>query len=496
MTRLLLEGGYAVVLGLHLAALALLSAVGLARSVRGLSTPGRGALLAILAGGAFLATLAPSRPAVYFDEFFYVATARNFASTGRAEPLLQQGLPPAELRVGHFLPPYPQGWPFVLSLGVGSAQAPEAGVQEDPAWARAVPVSRVLYALLAPLLFLAAARRLPLWVAAAAALAVPALPTVLRMSGTAGAEVGALFFLALSLAALDEFVREPDGWRAGWLALSAAMVAEMRPEALLYSLGLLVVLRGRAPWLAAGLLLCLPALAVMLGHDPELAHHFEAAPRPGFTMWENRLANLGHNAGFFWTNRLWPVPLTLLALAGALRGGRVARAVFAWVVGITIFLSWFPFGDYASVNSLDTWRFAWHVAIPMAALAALGAASLTGRATVVAGALLAWALLAPWTHREWLVEPHRMEPLRDLAARASGPWVVAEAPEYFCLLRYGLGLPAVLAPVQDVPPGTVLFAVEGPGGLPDVEAWGRYDLVPIAVADSLPRAGLFEVRPR
>lgn len=480
MTRFLLEGGYAAILGLHLAALAVLSVVGVARSVRGVCLRW---FAGVVVAGAFLACLAPARAAVYFDEFFYVATARNFATAGVAEPLLLQGIPPVVQRVGHFLPPYPQGWPFVLSLWAGD-------------WLQAVTVTRVLYALLAPLLFLAAARRLPTWVAAACALAVPALPPVLRMSGTAGAEMGALFFLALSLAAADEYLREPDGWRAGWLALSAAMVAEMRPEALLYSLALLLVLRRRWPWLVVGLLFCLPTLAVMLGHDPELAHHFEAAPRPGFTMWENRLANVGNNAWFFVSGRVWPVGLTLLALLGLARGGRPAWAVGGWVLGITLFLSWFPFGDYASANSLDTWRFSWHVAVPMAALAALGAASLAGRWRGVAAGLLVWALLAPWTHRGWLSEPQPMEALRDLAARASAPWVVVDAPEYFCLLRYGLGLPAVLAPVAEAPSGTVLFAVEGPGGLPDVEAWPRYDLVPVAVEDTLPRAGLFELRPR
>lgn len=514
MLDFLLDGGYAALLALHLGVLALLSAWGLARSLRGLGA----AALATLVGLGLLSALivfpAPARPAVYFDEFFYVAIGTNLATTGRAEPLLYEGAPPRVRQVGHFQPPYPQGWPFMLSLAVGPGEAPRAGVVEPAPWDRAVLLGRFLLAALPPLLFLGAVRRFPLPLAAAAALALLALPPVLHLAGSAASEIGSLFFLALSLVALEGLLREPSGPGLGWLALAAAAVAGMRPEGLVYvpavlALGLpairLLPARVVAPWLVVAGALCLPPLLVMAGHDPSLAHHFEAAPRPGFTLWGNRLANLGNNGAFFLEGRIWPLPLTLLALAGlagARRPGRRLAPLLAaaWIVGITLFLSWYPFGDYGAVHSLDTWRFAHHVALPMLALAALGALELARSRPggVAAGLLLAGALAAPWTHGTFLAAPHRMEPLDELASVArqelQGGMVAVEQPEYFCYLRYRHGLPALLAPVAEVPEGgLLLFALDEGRGLPDRATWSRFEVVPLVVDEPL-RAGLFEVR--
>ena len=517
MTAWLLDGGYVTVLALHLGALALLSAWGLLRALRQVDR----ASLAVLAGlvlvSALMAFRLPARPAVYYDEFFYVAIARNMATLGRAEPLLWQGVPPKVQRVQHFQPPYPQGWPFLLSLAVGPAVPPRPGVLEPAPWARAVLVSRLLVAAMPPLLFLALRRRLPLPLASAGALALLAMPLVLRLSSYAGAEGGSLFFMVLSLVALEAFSREPDAPGLAWLVLAATALAEMRPENLLYLPFLLACAARPISSLSRGVqaaalvlagLLVLPPMAVMLGHDPALAHHFEATPRGGFTIWENRLANLGNNALYLATDRIWPAALSLLALVG-LVGGRRPQArlpvllAASWAVGITLFLSWYPFGDYAAANSVDTWRFGHHVVLPLLILALGGGQELTrwGRGGALAsGLLLGATMLSPWTHGAFLEAPHPLAPQEDLV-RVLGQelgrgLVVAEAPEYFCYLRYGHGLPAVLAPVATVPEGgLVLFALDEGAGLPDLAAWSRFDLEPLAVEQEVrPPAGIFRVR--
>ena len=43
-----------------------------------------------------------------------------------------------------------------------------------------------------------------------------------------------------------------------------------------------------------------------------------------------------------------------------------------WLLLITLFLAWYPFGDYACVYSFDSWRFAYVVVVPLASLAAGG----------------------------------------------------------------------------------------------------------------------------
>ena len=519
LTTFLIDGGYASILGWHLMALAAVSAWSLLRCVRGLGRAALATLLGLILFGILGAGRMEARPSVYYDEFFYVAIARNMATTGRAEPLVFEGLPPRVQRVGHFQPPYPQGWPYMLSLALDPASPPQPGLFEASSWEQALLVSRVLWAGLPPLFFLAARRRFSLPVAAASALALPMLPFVLRLSGSVGAESGALFFMVLSWLALESFRGEPCSLNLGWLVLSGTALAEMRPEGLLYVPGLLGLAAGGmrsmkggvcVAWLLVGGALLVPPGLVMGGHDPTLAHHFQVVPRGGFSLWGNRLANLANNGLYFLLNRIWPVSLTLLALVGlspvapsAQR--RVALLAAGWVGVITLLLSWLPFGDYGAVNSLDTWRFGHHVALPGVLAAAVGAEALTRRGALgraLAGLALLWVMLAPWTYRSFLQQSHpllRQDRLvATLRSELGEGMALAEAPEYFCYLRYRHGLPVTLAPVAELPRGgAVLFAVDEGAGLPDLEAWKAFDLEPVALDQELrPPVGLFRVHAR
>ena len=125
LTTFLIDGGYASILGWHLMALAAVSAWSLVRCVRGLGRAALATLLGLILFGILGAGRMEARPSVYYDEFFYVAIARNMATTGRAEPLVFEGLPPRVQRVGHFQPPYPQGWPYLLSLALEPASPPQ-----------------------------------------------------------------------------------------------------------------------------------------------------------------------------------------------------------------------------------------------------------------------------------------------------------------------------------------------------------------------------------
>ena len=516
LTTFLLEGGYASILGWHLLALAALSAWSLLRCVRGLERASLATLLGLTLFGILAAGRMGASPAVYYDEFFYVAIAQNMATSGRAEPLLFEGLPPRVQRVGHFQPPYPQGWPYLLSLALDPATPPQPGLGEASSWEQALLISRVLWASLPPLFFLAARRRFSLPVAAASALALPLLPFVLLLSGSVGAENGALFFLVLSWLALENFRDEPCSLNLGWLVLSGTALAEIRPEGLLYVPGLLgLAIDGMrsmkkedcVAWLLVGGFLLVPPGLVMAGHDPTLAHHFQIVPRGGFSLWGNRLANLANNGFYFLLNRIWPVSLTLLALVGLSplapsSQRRVALLAAGWVGTITLVLSWLPFGDYGAVNSWDTWRFGYHVALPGVLAAAVGAEALIRRGGLVRylpGLALLWVVLAPWTHRDFLQQPHpllRQDRLvATLRSELGGGMALAEAPEYFCYLRYRHGLPVTLTPVAEVPPGgAVLFSVDEGAGLPDLETWGSRILEPLALDLELrPPAGLFRV---
>lgn len=593
----LLQGGYVRLLIVHFLAFAIFSLIGIFYALR--VKPWRDALIfaALIALGAS-AFLSKAAPQVYYDEFFYVSVAANMRTRLYAEPLIWQDAPPHVRELGFFQPPYPQGWPFVLSLGLSGVRAPEPGTHEEPIWEKALFSSRCLHMLMPGLLYLFLRRRFECIPSALSALLFVGLPQVRLLAGCAAAETGALFCLLAVCLAYEELRCGRKVWQLIWLYLAAAAIAEMRPEAMIPALAAACLgtvymagkTKARNIWLSFAVcaVFFLPPFIVMGSHDASLDHHFQSVPRAGYTMMQNRLANLGGNALFFVSDKIWPAGITILALIGIIGTWRKknedpediaqtleiiadtqhsdtagegdqeinaapaaeaaqlqeassepaadnilpqqdsgdiapafedtadlcftkASALFctAWVLGITALLSMFPFGDYECLNSIDTWRYSWHIMVPMLMAASAGIAVMSekgGNGFNIRTAILALIMAAcfiPLLMSPIITKPHPLERLRSLCKNGTqelSGYVVSNQPEYYAFLRFGMGLPAVLAPITELPSsGTALLwdVSEDGTGVPHLDLWERFELEPLVYeGDDIPQAGVFIIRQR
>lgn len=508
------------------------------------------------------------QPSVYYDEFFYTAIAQNMASYGRSEPLLWSGNPPSPVHLGYFLPPYPQGWPFIASWFMPPALAPGPGVVEVPAWPRLVLAGRWLQVFMPCLAFLGLLPRFSGKVSGVCSIMLLSLPLLFRLGQGGSAENAALFFVLLAFWAYEVFRRRGDGPSLAFLVLSLAGLAEMRPECLLVAGGLALLSMPRLstsqmakPWywmcLLLGMVFLAPPLVVMLGHNPSLDHHFQAIPRGDYGMWENRGLNVVNNAWFFLCDKIWPVGLTILAALGCRRGWQACRAAklaqtstsqvpsaagnalanpapgklawllgklawlqteasfwlvsVVWIKGISLALSWFPFGDYNAANSVDTWRFSYHIVVPMLVLAAGGLAWLEqkGRWGKIVGFVLAvWVIIDGQYPGVFLNQRHCQAFFSQFSqvvkANLGNRYVLAEAPEYFCYLHYYQGLPALLSDPKWPGRGSskakteyLLFTVDEGKGLFEPERWADFDYEVLDYSpDGVPSLGLYLVGPK
>ncbi len=530
-TDFLLQGGYFYLLIAQFAAFAIFSLLGIGYAFH--SHPRRVTLifvaLTVVGASSFFANEAPQ---VYYDEFFYASVAANMQTRKCAEPLIWQDTPPHIRELGFFQPPYPQGWPFILSIGQSCVNAPEPGSHEKPFWEKTLVSVRCLHMLMPGLLYLFLRRRFKDIPAVCAALLLAGLPQIRLLAGCAAAETGALFCLLVVCLAYEELRCRCRIWQLLWLYLAASSLAEMRPEAMILALAAVVLgtlnisgkIRSRNIWLC--LVVCavffLPPFIVMGSHDASLDHHFQSVPRAGLSMMQNRLANLGGNALFFVSNKIWPLGITVLAIAGIIgawcrRAGSAEEnvgftkqaAIFCmvWVLGITALLSMFPFGDYECLNSIDTWRYSWHVMVPMLMAAAAGISFLSAgsktyfkpRLAVVT--LILAASFLPLFMSPIISKPHPLERLRSLCKKGTqdiSGYVVCSQPEYYAFLRFGMGLPAVLAPISELPAGqtALLWDVSEDGtGVPHLDMWERFDLEPVVYeGDDVPQAGVFIIK--
>lgn len=449
----------------------------------------------------------PHAPQVYYDEFWYLATARHIAAGGDASPMITCGLEGQVAPGLEFRPPYPQGWPWLMSWVLRAV--PPA----DTSFAVAVTVERVA-GVLAPLALFAMLCGESLLAAGYAAGALAVLPAFVRLSTGASPEGLSLLFIVGFLWAARSVRHAPGPAGALLVVAAGAWAGHFRPENLLYLLLFLPVAFGPRlgrpslesmggawgrlvadrPRLVYGAL-CLwlvswiwPDLTIMASgtQGSRSAEHFMAIPRPGFeSMAENAWANLRENLAFFVNGRVLPIWVTPLALLGTWilwrRGGRVALLFYwGWIALFTLALSPLPFGDFSAAFSLDTWRFSLHVSLPLILLGAKGL-EWSGRAlpsTVrpVIPLVVAAVFLTTTQDQGFVQRPHRLQPLWQalVEMRAHLPRqcvVLVDDPSLAVTLREGLGMDAVLGPLPPQvslqgTPARPLFLVDASGTVP------------------------------
>ena len=415
ISQWLIEYGYCYILSLHFGLLLIVTIVALANIMKKWAAKEWVAFASLFVLIGFLLNMQPYFQAhVYNDEFYYASIGQNIAQNGRTCPLVYVDNTDTVAKFNYFQPPYPQGWPYLIGAFHKLFFSYVGSLNAWPIWYQAALLNKLLLVCSIAGLFIVLRCLYPLPSAWTVGLSVAFLPFLLHLAQGASAELASLSALVLTVLAYISCKRSPNWLHCLWLTLSAAYLVQMRPEGAI-ALGLAIFVFGSlgscnnfAEFMAAygkkAAVMVLvfsfcswSAFWAVLDHAPQLDHHFAALARPGLTIWQNRAFNLFNDAMFFLKNRGWPLALTILAVIALVNnfnknkftqpilnwwwqlGEKVAEpaADVAWKAALwlflmTIFLAWYPFGDYACIYSLDSWRFAYIVVVPMAVLAAQG----------------------------------------------------------------------------------------------------------------------------
>ncbi|MGM9998832.1 MAG: hypothetical protein ACI38Q_05510 [Candidatus Bruticola sp.] len=477
VSQWLIEGGYICIFSVHFLMLLITSLAALLIIVKRWEVFDWLALSSLfMAFGFLLSTQTFFQAHVYNDEFYYAAIAQNIADRGVVCPLVYESTAEQPKSYTYFQPPYPQGWPCLIGIFSKFMGYWQFRAASMPMWYCGTLLNKLLLMGSLAGLFVALrclGTRIGAWFVCMSLVFLPLVGGLAQGASAEPASLSALVITFLACAALKLLPRKL-GYL--WLTLSAAFLVQMRPEgavALVLALvvGAAVLIKSKEyrqlPWLTLGgcaavwTLFSWPAIWAVFDHPPQLNHHFEALARPGLTIWQNRAFNVINNLYFFIKNQGWPVALTVSAVVffclkptaeeaenNFSQKSLTGWAAVLWLSLFTLFLAWYPFGDYASVYSYDSWRFAYVVVVPMSFLASAGFGRLCSR-----GGAFRWAagllLLASFTPYLWRASVVKLNPMQNdydrfmfqavqTAASSNVPLVVPDT-HLFCDAAYRWG---------------------------------------------------------
>jgi 4-amino-4-deoxy-L-arabinose transferase-like glycosyltransferase len=418
-----------------------------------------GLLALIVLAGGYMRLTSPGEPVVYYDEFYYLCAARSMAHTHEPFPEVHTGLPPRAETLRELIPPYPPGWPFLLSFVTGNSPFEAASA-----------FNRILSIISILLMFLVVRRIGGDRTGLLAALLLAFHPVGWKAAGGADACVPTLFFLLLSLAFLLRLEQVRSSRAAAGFGLGLAFLLHMRPENIMYIAALAIpavsmmggLKKGVWLWgLAALALFSFPDVVILAGGmiDPFAAANFMSIPRPGFeSTFQTFTGNTANNVLFLFENRIHPALLTALFLMGlSVRKSRAFtwKALVLWFALFLLVLAPFPFWDFSLRNTNDGWRFSLHLVFPMM----LGAsyfmnALIEKRRVLILAALVALVAANPLMFRKFTAHRNPVAPLLDAvkAVRSlagQSPVGVEDPNVYMACVHYG-GLRAFL-PSEGLP---------------------------------------------
>jgi len=314
--------------------------------------------------------IVPRRNIIFWDEHIYMNIAQNITAMGRAELCTECNAEFGEVKV--FQAEYnkqPNGYPFFLAIFYRFL-----GWSEGVAFfanSVAYLLGMIGVGLTAALLF---RNR---FIALASAFGYAATPIVINWTGTASAEVLSSASCALGALAVVLLSERPSIWRAVLAAGVTAWMIQVRSENLLMlaPLGLYVLTVHRwrilqTPFLVFVFLFALLS-SIQFFHLYAVRYEDWGSPGQKFSfgqLWHN----LPINGAFLFTNKRYPLVLTLLALAGLAGRGNWKERIclflwFLWSWGIYLL---FYAGSYDYGADV---RFSVMFAPPAAILAARGA---------------------------------------------------------------------------------------------------------------------------
>lgn len=334
---------------------------------------------------------APQIPQVFNDEFYYLGTAENIAKHQRSVPLIQRGYPPHMEDNRKFIPPYPQGWPVLVSLIFI--------IGRQFTFNAASGLTMFLSALLPVPIFFAGflffrkkedndptvGEICGLWAASMWA----AVPVVIKMSRCASPATGSAFFIALFVGAVFLYRIKPGHKTFLAMAACLGLAVNFRPENILYVLLPVAVLydmrenvkkdaKITGTLLATFYALISLVILASAASDPDRMKHFVLSPRPAYSsLLGNVIANMVKNFLFFFgRNGVHPWFLTVLFAGGLYVLGKKEKdkprtvLLSGWLLFFYLVLSIFPFGDLSGTESFDSYRYSMHLYFPLTLSAA------------------------------------------------------------------------------------------------------------------------------
>jgi len=343
--------------------------------VLGLSRRTKILLLFILLLGIAIRLLASRELQIYYDEFYYLSCGENLKNCGLASYFWHtpQGI---NLSFPHFYPPYPQGWPALLSFWFRFFTPGLETARNLNLFFSSLSILGIFW-----LSFL-------LWQSEIGALfstlLLALLPAAVKLTPSGAAEISSFFWLILSGIFLLNALRQKQKQSSYLAILTYGLFLQMRPENLLTLP--LFLLAGFSLFNMAGILYLglgiLPiALIFYLSFSiPELKNNFLPIPRPGIPSLKAQFfANLKNNLEFFFISPKNPVILTLGALASwfnlkfaSNRETKITWFLWGWFLLFFVFYLPYPFGDFNCVYSLDSWRSSLNLYLPLILLFAGG----------------------------------------------------------------------------------------------------------------------------
>lgn len=313
----------------------------------------------------------PHHPHVFFDEATFIETAENYAEKGL-------NLQNHEGTTRNRFLICSTGWPFLISLVFKVV-----GVNIEAAFSLSAALSTLTTILVFLTVYLLFDNpRAGLW----SAFIFSVYPVLTKLSISAAMGTSSVFFAFLTLTVFLMYFRYRKPPLLYFSFLSLAFLINMRQEAFIALLPLMIVFfvffhpnirsefKNAHFYLASFLLLIFvipPTLASVYGVSTGFYYFYESPEM----MRKHILTNLKYNVAYWFYNKIQPLSVTIMALVGLWmvfkKRIRLGLYFAGWIIFLQIFYSLNPSCDFSTLYTLDSWRTAAHLLIPVIILAGI-----------------------------------------------------------------------------------------------------------------------------
>jgi len=311
-------------------------------------------------------------PQVFYDEVTFIETAENYYKSG--------------LNVQNYMGPYRNqflvcstGWPFLISMIFRIT-----GVNIKAAYYLSAMLSvltTVLVFWTGTLLF--KNENAGIW----SAFIFSVYPIFLRLSGSSAMGTSSIFFVFLTILAFILYFKTRSVPLLYFSFCSLAYTINIRQEAFVALLPLLILffllfhpdlksefkkLHVYVCFLMVLIFAIPPAVASLYGVSTGFYYFYESPQEMQNHIWHN----IQYNLTYWIANRIQPISISLLALLGFFlffkKDKRLSLFFAGWFVFLYVFYTINPSCDFSAIITLDSWRNAFHLMVPVLLFSGVG----------------------------------------------------------------------------------------------------------------------------